>query len=299
VRTLLERSVGQSFATRSSIIVALAADMLLGEPPAAVHPTVWFGECIAAGRRSVAGGAPGSELVGGAVTVLGTAVVAAAMGAGLDVLLAGRPVARGLALKPALALKGLLAAAGRVEEALRRDDLPGARRLLAEHLVSRATGELSTSDVAGAAISSLAENLNDSVVAPLLAFRVGGLAGAYAYRAINTADAMLGYRTPELEWFGKAAARADDVLSWVPARISALLILVAGGGPIAVLGDAGRTPSPNGGWPMAAMAGALGVVLRKRGVYTLNTTGREPEAGDIGRARRIVARAAALAGLFV
>jgi adenosylcobinamide-phosphate synthase len=273
--------------------------MLLGEPPAAVHPTVWFGECIAAGRRRLAGGPPGWELVGGAVTALGTAVMAAGVGAVVDVAFAGRPVARGLALKPALALKGLLAAAGSVERALGRDDLPGARRLLAEHLVSRPTGELSASDVAGAAISSLAENLNDSVVAPLLAFRLGGLAGAYAYRAINTADAMLGYRTAELEWFGKAAARADDVLSWVPARISALLILIVGGGPFAVLADAGRTPSPNGGWPMAAMAGALGVVLRKRGVYALNTTGREPEAGDIGRARGIVAGAAAVAGLFI
>ena len=103
------------------------------------------------------------------MTALGTAVMAAGVGAVVDVAFAGRPVARGLALKPALALKGLLAAAGSVERALGRDDLPGARRLLAEHLVSRPTGELSASDVAGAAISSLAENLNDSVVAPLLA----------------------------------------------------------------------------------------------------------------------------------
>jgi adenosylcobinamide-phosphate synthase len=272
-----------------SSLVALLADMLLGEPPAAVHPTVWMGNCIAAGRRRLKGG------MGGAVTALGTAALAAGMGAALDLVLVGRPVARGLALKPALALRGLLEAGEKVEEALMAGDLPCARRMLAEHLVSRETGALSAEDVAGAAISSLAENLNDSVVAPLLAFRVGGLAAAYGYRAINTADAMLGYRTPELEWFGKTAARADDVLSWLPARLSAVLILVAGGGAPAVLRDARLTPSPNGGWPMAAMAGTLGVVLRKRGVYTLNADGREPEAADIGRARRVLVAAAALA----
>jgi adenosylcobinamide-phosphate synthase len=273
-------------------MVALAVDVAVGEPPAAVHPTVWLGHCIAAGRRRL--GTRG--FVGGATVVFGTTALAFGVGAAVDMLLRDRPVARGLALKPALALKALLEAGAVVERALRRGDVPGARRLLAEHLVSRDTAALSAADVAGAAISSLAENLNDSVIAPLMAFRVGGLAGAYAYRAINTADAMLGYRTPELEWFGKTAARLDDVASWVPARVSALLIAAVGGGGFdTAVADAGRTPSPNGGWPMAAMAGALGVVLRKPGVYALNVGGREPEAGDIARARRIVAGAAAVA----
>jgi adenosylcobinamide-phosphate synthase len=274
-------------------VVALLTDAVLGEPPAAVHPTVWLGHLIGAGRRRLAGGPSHEALVGGAAVAVGAALVAGAMGAMLDAVLGDRPVARGLALKPALALRALLEAGTVVERALAANDLPRARRLLAEHLVSRDTASLGAADIAGAAISSLAENLNDSVVAPLLAFRVAGLAGAYAYRAINTADAMLGYRTPELEWFGKTAARADDVLSWIPARLSA--VLIAGPALDAVRRDAGRTPSPNGGWPMAAMAHALGVVLRKRGVYVLNAAGRDPTAADIGRARRIVARAAARA----
>jgi adenosylcobinamide-phosphate synthase len=272
-------------------VVALLADAAFGEPPAVVHPTVWLGHGIAAGRRRL--GHRG--LAGGAIVALGAAALAGGVGMAVDVLLGDRPVARGLALKPALALRALLEAGGVVERALARGDLPAARRLLSEHLVSRDTTALSVSDVAGAAISSLAENLNDSVVAPLLAFRLGGLGGAYAYRAINTADAMLGYRTLELEWFGKTAARADDVVNWIPARLSAVLIAVVGGGLEIAVADARRTPSPNGGWPMAAMAGALGVVLRKPGVYTLNATGREPRAADIARARRIVIGAAALA----
>jgi adenosylcobinamide-phosphate synthase len=276
---------------RGAAVVALLADTLLGEPPAAVHPTVWLGHFITAGRRHLAGGA------GGAAVTLGAALVAGGAAAMLDAVIGNRSIARGLALKPALALRALLDAGMVVEQALAANDLPKARRLLAEHLVSRDTTSLCRADVAGAAISSLAENLNDSVVAPLLAFRLGGLAGAYAYRAINTADAMLGYRTPELEWFGKTAAHADDVLSWIPARLSALLIAVAAPRAAlrAVRNDAHRTPSPNGGYPMAAMAGALGVALRKPGVYTLNPAGRDPTAADIGRARHIVAGAAALA----
>jgi adenosylcobinamide-phosphate synthase len=259
-----------------------------------------MGRCIAAGRRRLGGGTAVEAFAGGAAVALGTAAAAGLAGAIVDAAIGDRPIARGLALKPALALRGLLEAGRVVEDALRRGDLGAARRLLAEHLVSRDTGALSTSDVAGAAISSLAENLSDSVVAPLLAFRVAGLAGAYAYRAINTADAMLGYRTEELEWFGKTAARVDDLVNLVPARVTAFLIVAVGGRPMSaavgvLLRDARRTPSPNAGWPMAAMAGALGVVLRKRGVYTLNARGREPGAEDIARARRIVGAAAGVA----
>jgi adenosylcobinamide-phosphate synthase len=182
-------------------------------------------------------------------------------------------------------------------------DLVEARRLLSYHLVSRDVTNLDASHVVGAAISSLAENLNDSVVAPLLAYRLGGLPTAYAYRAINTADAMLGYRTPELEWFGKPAARADDIVNWIPARLTALLIAIASGAPRESLNvaraDARRCPSPNGGWPMAAMAGALGVVLVKRGVYTLHARGRHPTPADLARARRVTTLAAALATAIV
>jgi adenosylcobinamide-phosphate synthase len=294
---------------------ALAVDMLLGEPPTAFHPTVWFGRWIAVGRARSKCTAPRRSLVQGGALTLGVLALAAIGGAAIDALLASLlsgqlgahagTLARGAALKPALSLRPLLDAGRAVEHALRAGRLEEARRLTSWHLVSRDTRTLPASEVAGAAISSLAENLGDSVIGPLLAFRAGGLSAAYAYRALNTADSMLGYRTQDLEWFGKCAARADDVANWIPARLSALLVACAaplgGGSPerafSVALSDAGRTPSPNAGWPIAAMAGALDVRLTKRGVYTLHASGRAPGAADIRRARGIVLGAAMLGAL--
>jgi adenosylcobinamide-phosphate synthase len=289
---------------------AVAADAAFGEPPAWLHPTVAMGRLLAGARRrqAVAAGGAAHAFAWGVSTVAAGALAAWAAGRLVE-RAAGRArdplgvALTGLALKPALSVRALLSAAGEVERALRASDLAGARRLLAWHLVSRDTVDLSPAEVAGAAVESVAENFNDAVVAPILAFRVGGLGLAYAHRFVNTADAMLGYRTPELEWFGKTAARADDVLGLAPARLSALLIALAapaGGGSTAAAlhvaaRDAGRTASPNAGWPMAAMAGALGVRLTKRAAYTLNPRGREPGWRDLARSRRVVAAAAALA----
>jgi adenosylcobinamide-phosphate synthase len=150
------------------------------------------------------------------------------------------------------------------------------------------------------AIETLAENLCDSVVAPLFWFVLLGLPGAALYRFANTADAMWGY--PGMrggrywQWAGKWAARADDVLSWLPARLTALLLWAAALGAVRwrdVRTQARVTPSPNGGWPMGAMALALGVRLSKPGVYVLNAAGRVVLAGDAERALRLAARAIA------
>ncbi len=208
---------------------------------------------------------------------------------------------QGTLLKPLLARKALFDAVGEVATALERGDLPGARRLLSWHLVSRETSELSATEVAGAAIESLAENLSDSVVAPLLAYRVGGLGLAAAYRLTNTADAMWGYRTPELEWAGKAAARADDLLNLAPARLTALCTLAAsrGKGWRVWARNRRNTASPNAGHPMAAFAGALDVRLDKRGMYVLNAAGREPDAAQVRRALALAWRAVAVAALVV
>lgn len=302
-------------------LAALATDLLLGEPPAAVHPTVWMGRWIGAGRRLAARRprSPREALALGALVVGGGAAVAA-MAAFLASSAARRiathPAAHagveGALLKPALSVRALHDAGQEVETALRANDLAEARRLLSWHLVSRDTATLDAAEVAGATIASLAENLGDGVVAPLLAWRAGGLPAAYAYRLVNTADAMLGYRTAELEWLGKVAARTDDALNFVPARLSALLVALAApaaSGSVAAAArvarrDAGRTPSPNGGWPMAAMAGALGVRLDKRApdggvLYALNADARAAGADDIRRARHVVLAAALLAALCV
>jgi adenosylcobinamide-phosphate synthase len=197
-----------------------------------------------------------------------------------------------LFLKPVFAYRSLRRAVIGVAEALERDDLPEARRRLSWHLVSRNTADLSTAEVAGAAIESLAENLTDSLTAPLLAYAGGGLPAAWAYRFINTADAMWGYRTAEFEQLGKFPARLDDVLNWLPARLTGWLLvsaawLVGENAQCAartMLGQHQRTSSPNSGWTMSAMAGALEVTLDKRGVYQLAGGPRPLEVTTLRRA---------------
>jgi adenosylcobinamide-phosphate synthase len=203
--------------------------------------------------------------------------------------------AQGLAASTLLAYRGLDDAVAAVQAALTHGDLAEARRLLGWHLVSRPTADLRADEVAAAAIESLAENLSDSVLAPLLAYLVGGLPGMAAYRLVNTADAMWGYRSPRYEELGKAAARLDDLLNLLPSRLTALLLTLSAGlagGNAAnalhiALRDHGRTTSPNAGWPMAAMAGALDTTLSKRDHYTLGDGARTPDAALIAEARRI------------
>lgn len=292
-----------------AVFVALAADAIAGEPPTPLHPTVWMGNAIAAARRDTpVHSRAGAFAAGCALSIAGIAAAASIsyLGAlGISRLpRPARPIAEGLALKPALSLRALIEAGLAVERALRRGDLQAAREQLSWHLVSRPTADLASHEVASAAISSLAENLSDALVAPLMAYCVAGLPGAYAYRFVNTADAMLGYRTPELEWFGKTSAHLDDAANLIPARLTALLIaaaapLVAGSSRRALRiarTDAGRTASPNAGWPMAAMAGALDVTLAKRGAYSLHDAGRAATVNDMARARRLIVAAAILAG---
>jgi adenosylcobinamide-phosphate synthase len=209
-----------------------------------------------------------------------------------------------LFLKPIFAYRNLRRAVIGVAEALEREDLPEARRRLSWHLVSRNTGDLSAAEVAGAAIESLAENLTDSLTAPLLAYAGGGLPAAWAYRFINTADAMWGYRTPEFEQLGKFPARLDDLLNWLPARLTGWLLVLAAGlvGESArraartMLDQYTRTASPNSGWTMSAMAGALGVTLDKRGVYQLEGGQGPLDVATINRALHV---ADSCAGLVV
>jgi adenosylcobinamide-phosphate synthase len=205
-----------------------------------------------------------------------------------------------LALSPAFSLRELDRAGQRVEQALELGDLEAARHAL-RALVSRDTSALDASLLAAAGIESLAENLSDSVVAPLLFYAWLGLGGAYAYRAANTLDAMIGYRG-SYEYLGKTAARLDDLLNLLPARLSGLL-LVAACGPAgacargawrAMRADHAATPSPNAGWPMSAMAGGLGVCLEKVGHYRLGAELPTPRGSDLARARGLMRWAAML-----
>ena len=175
-----------------------------------------------------------------------------------------------------------------VEAALTRDGAEAARARLAR-LVSRDVGAFDADEIRETAIETLAENLNDSLVAPLFWYALFGLPGALVYRAANTLDAMWGYRGA-WEWAGKWSARADDLLSWLPARLTALLLRPADWRALRT--EARRTPSPNGGWAMGAMALRLGVRLRKPGVYALNGAAPSPQAAQLCAAQRHASAAA-------
>lgn len=275
--------------------LALLLDELVGEPPASLHPVVWIGRLLD-GLEALAPQGRQARLVYGLL-------VATAVPAGWAGLAAGLarwtpwPI-QAAYLSAAFAGRGLLAAAERVESALREGRLDDAR-CHARWLVSRPTSDLDAELLSAATIESLAENLVDSWVAPLLAYAGLGLGGAYLYRATNTADAMWGYRTPRYEQLGKGVARADDLLSWLPARLAAVLLILAGPDArrsrVVWRRDARRTASPNAGQTMAAMAGALGVRLEKRGAYVLYPEGAAPGPDAIARGRRLVRRAMLLA----
>ncbi|MBB1077214.1 cobalamin biosynthesis protein CobD [Rhodoferax sp. 4810] len=217
--------------------------------------------------------------LGWALTGLSTVDAGAGLSDVVSSLLAA--VLLALLLKPMLAWAMLKSEVLAVERALGESLQAGRERL--SWLVSRDTSTLSEAQVRESAIESLAENLNDSVVAPIFWFVLLGLPGAVAYRFANTADAMWGYKGvykgQNWEWAGKWAARVDDVLNWLPARLTGLLLVVTCGVKAGALAkEAAKTPSPNSGWPMAAMALALNIRLGKPGVYVLNPAGGAPLA---------------------
>lgn len=282
---------------------ALALDLAFGDPPNRWHPVAWLGAFIAAGRRRLAQGSPFWLLLsGGAVTV--SAAVLAAL-AGIAVVRVAAPlgiagvVLEAAALSCCLSVRGLWRAAAEIATRLERGDLAGARAALGVHLVSRPTADLGEGEVAAAAVESVAENLTDSIVAPALMYLVFGLPGAALYRAVNTADAMIGYREGALEHFGKLAARLDDALNLIPARVAALALVLAAALTRAAPArawsimwrDHGRTASPNAGWTMSAMAGALDVRLVKRDMYALGD-GALPTPRDVRRSLVVMAVAA-------
>jgi adenosylcobinamide-phosphate synthase len=198
-------------------------------------------------------------------------------------------------------VRELVQAAERVQVLIQTGDIDGARAALRD-LVSRDATSLDAGLVSAAAIESLAENANDSIVAPWLAFMVAGLPGAYAYRAVNTLDAMVGYHG-RYEYLGKPAARCDDLLNLVPARLTAVLLIASaardGTAQTAwrtTRRDHSATASPNAGWPMAAMAGALQVRLEKIDQYVLGGAYHPPNAADIVAARRLISRLATVVG---
>lgn len=278
------------------LVLAFAIDVVAGDPPNRFHPVAWMGNAIARARRSAPKQGNGKRFVyGGLFLAIGISSVGAigwAIDRGCGKLpVAIAVVAQALVLKSTFSVRSLSRAGRAVAEPLRRGDLIAARYQVAYHLVSRDVSQLDAADLSAATIESIAENTSDSVVAPLFFFAIAGLPGAMVYRFVNTCDAMLGYRTPELEWLGKTSARVDDLLNLIPARMTAIVMVVFGGCYERNLGAAFRiwwrdrklTASPNAGNPMSAAAGVLGVSLEKKGHYLLGAGLRLPGVNDIER----------------
>ncbi len=288
------------WARAAGLLAGVAADAVFGDPRRG-HPVAGFGAlAVQAERRwyadrRAAGMWYAGVLVGGAV----------ALGAAAERGARGRPVLQGaisaLATWVVLGGTSLAGQGAALAGDLERDDLDAARCRL-PGLCGRDPAVLDAAGLARAGVESLAENTSDAVVAPLFWGAVAGVPGLLGYRAVNTLDAMVGYRSARYARFGWACARLDDVANLVPARVTALLVVVlapvVGGSPRTALRcwrrDAGAHPSPNAGPVEAAAAGALGVRLGGHTVYPRGVedrpplgAGRPPEVSDLHRAARL------------
>jgi adenosylcobinamide-phosphate synthase len=289
-----------------SMLLATMLDLAFGEPDARLHPVVWLGGVIDVLERWAPIDDSKRALGFGTAAALGLPALAACGSIAADLPAARLPRAAriivwALLLKPSFSLRALLQAGTTVRRALAAGDLQHARSSL-QALVSRDTTCLTDEECAGAAIESLAENTTDSFIGPWLAFMCFGLPGAWAFRAVNTLDSRWGYHG-HYEWLGRTAALLDDACAALPSRLSAMLLIASarltGGraraGLRGMLDSRKTTGSPNSGWTMGAVAGALNLRLSKPGSYELNATGSAASATDISSAQRLVETCASLA----
>ena len=294
------------------VLLGYLADLVLADPRAG-HPVAGFGATAALLERftyrdSRAAGAVHVVVLVGAASVIGAALQRQARRFGVR----GSIAATAAATWVALGGTSLARVGSAMGELLGCDDLEGARRLLPS-LCGRDPATLDASGLTRATVESLAENTSDAQVAPLLWAAAGGAPAVIAYRAINTLDAMVGYRSPRYARFGWAAARLDDVANYLAARVTAALTVVCapvvGGSPLQAVAawrrDAGRHPSPNAGVVEATFAGALGVRLGGPTQYHYELQirpalgdGPSPTVPDIRRAVRL-SRAVQAATLVV
>ena len=301
---------GEWYLDAAALVLALAIDLVLRELPSAAHPVVWMGKLVSSLEK--VGPRPGAKFPALLWGIVIAAAVPALFGGVAWVAANGLrelgpvPYMLGVAvlLSTTFAVKGLAQAANGVRDAMNSDSMSDARHGL-RSLVSRDANSLSQSMASAAAIESVAENTTDSYIGPWLAFALLGLPGAFAYRAVNTLDSMIGYRG-RYEYLGKASARLDDLLNLVPARLSAGMIVVAGGlcHLPAIRGLrwlwAGRrlTASPNAGWTIGAMSGLLGVALEKSGHYCIGEGLDAPTPSHIAISVRVALVVAGI-GVFV
>lgn len=290
-------------------LLAMLIELVVGYPQrlfgAIGHPVTWMGALIRVldGALNQDAAAPNRRRGAGVVAVLILLGIVGSVAFVVERVLLRLPYgifAEAALASTLLAQKSLHRHVATVATSLETGDLIAARKAVS-HIVGRDTDALDEAGVARAAIESLAENFSDAVVAPVLWMAIGGLPGAALYKAINTADSVIGHHTPRYEAFGWAAARLDDLVNLPASRLSALLLMAAAllregasarGAARAVGRDAARHRSPNAGYPEAAMAGALGLSLAGPRVYggvrvedaLMGDGRREANAADIRNA---------------
>ncbi len=265
---------------------ALLLDFLMGDPKTKYHPTAWIGKLIAVLVPFSRNNSPKKELFGGilivfvVVTIVSTLLVALDFGISLltiDVIsLVVSIIVGSILLKTTIAIRGMQKHALSVVDALEKDDLDSARNHLSM-IVKRNTKHLDKNHISSAVLESVSENTVDGITGPLFYYAIFGLPGAFVYRAINTIDSMIGYKTSlfrNIGWFG---ASCDTILNYIPSRLTGLVMILGA----LILGynwkesfyimkrDGKKLESPNAGFPMAALAGALGTKLEKINYYAI------------------------------
>ncbi len=293
------------------LLLAAAIDVIFGEPPAAVHPVVWIGKLITFLKNA----APKTHRkLYGFLMALCCVFFAALLGYSVLYITAlpGIPKVLGLLieayfLKATFAINCLLSPAREIYRHLEENRLEKVRELLPIY-VSRNTSKLTRTQMSSAVIESVSENYVDGILSPIFYYALFGgfgLVAAYIFKAVSTLDSMVGYKTEPYKELGYFSAKSDDVLNWIPARISVIFILAAALvvallpkkqekiSPLniikSVLEDGMKTPSPNSGYPMAATAGALGVKLEKPDFYVLGASYPPTEINDIKRVSQLIA----------
>ncbi|MGF1592984.1 MAG: adenosylcobinamide-phosphate synthase CbiB [Kiloniellaceae bacterium] len=285
------------------LLLAMAIDLVAGDPRwlyrLLPHPVAVIGRGIGALSRALNRQhlSRGRRILLGALCTLIVVTAAGGLGALLHLLLAGLPfgwILEGLVASSLLAFRGLYDAVRAVARGL--GESLEAARVAVSHIVGRDPASLDAAGVARAVAESAAENFSDGFVAPVFWFLLLGLPGLFAYKAVNTLDSMIGHRDARFEAFGKVAARLDDAVNFLPARLAGLLFVAAalalpgasaGGAWRAMWRDAPRHRSPNAGWQEAAVAGALGLALAGPRQYG----GRTVEDHWMGDGRRAVTAA--------
>ena len=300
-----------------ALAAALVLDAVFGWPDALYrrigHPVSWMGTMISAleVRLNRAADPAGQKQVLGALTALSVVCASSALAGLVALLLPGGAlgvVLTALVAAPFLAANSLYIHVRAVARPLAAGDLEGARQAVSM-IVGRNPEALDRPAIARATIESMAENTSDGVIAPLFWGALLGLPGLVGYKAINTLDSMIGYRTERYMDFGKFAARLDDVANWIPARLTGLMIALVSSRLRAsievMLRDAPQHRSPNAGWPEAAMAAALNCRLSGPRIYAtgaedapwLNAAAPDPDVASIRSALGLFVRTVGVAGV--